>query len=207
MTCLTLLLKQTQSIKLSKIWRLFKQKRLLFSNETTNLFIIPPASNCRFPAVCLYYQQHFRRQLGLYLSNHPRSCCSIHPSHVYHAVKLSLFLPIGVVNVPLLTQTLTHSPCRAWQSEISVWKLEGAVCVCLTGGLLGAGVIQVCELQLAGHCDKLPGLEVQQSHGAQRRLGQEVEEPDQVQTHLGGDQTCQNRISWIDDYLFKCTET
>lgn len=80
-----------------------------------------------------------------------------------------------------------------------MWKLEGAVRIRLTGGLLGAGVIQVCELQLAGHGDKLPGLEVQQSHGAQRRLGEEVEEPDQVQTHLGGDQTCQNLISWIDD--------
>lgn len=81
-----------------------------------------------------------------------------------------------------------------------MWKLEGAVCICLTGGLLSAGVIQVCELQLAGHGDKLPGLEVQQGHGAQGRLGQEVEEPDQIQAHLGGDQTCQILISWIDDY-------
>lgn len=80
-----------------------------------------------------------------------------------------------------------------------MWKLEGAVCVGLTGGLLSAGVIQVCELQLAGHGDKLPGLEVQQSHGAQRRLGEEVKEPDQVQTHLGGDQTCQKWITWIYD--------
>lgn len=85
-----------------------------------------------------------------------------------------------------------------------MWKLEDAVLVRLTGGLLGAGVVQVCELQLAGHGDELPRLEVQQGHGAQRRLGQEVEEPDQVQTHLGGEQTCQNMISWIDEYLFKC---
>lgn len=107
-----------------------------------------------------------------------------HPSQVYYVVNVSLFLPIGVVNVPLLVQALTHSLSRARQSEISVWKLKGAVCVCLTGGLLGAGVVQVGELQLPGHGDKLPGLKVQQSHGAKGRLGQEVEEPNQVQTHL-----------------------
>lgn len=76
-----------------------------------------------------------------------------------------------------------------------MWKLEGAVRIRVTGRLLCAGVIQVCELQAAGHGDKLPGLEVQQSHGTQRRLGQEVEKPDQIQTHLGGDQTRQKSIS------------
>lgn len=131
---------------------------------------------------CLYYQ-HLRWQLD------PKQSLTIHPSHVYHEVKLTLLLPIGVVNIPLLTQALAHSTSRARQSEISVWKLEGAVCIRLTGRLLGAGVIQVCELQPAGHGDKLPGLEVQQSHGPQRRLGQEMEEPDQVQAHLGGDDT------------------
>lgn len=183
MTCLTLVLKQIQAIKLSVLNR----KYFFFSTQTTNLFITPSPSNCKFPAVCLYHQQHFRSRLHLYLNNHSCSCCSIHPSHVYHVVKLSLLLPIGIVNVPLLIQALTHSLGRAGQSEISVWKLEGAVCVHLAWGLLGSGVVQVCELQLTGHGDKLPGLEVQQSHGAQRRLGEEVEEPNQVQTHLGSD--------------------
>lgn len=110
-----------------------------------------------------------------------------HPSRVYHAVKLSLLSPIGVVNVPLLAQAVAHAPGGARQSEVFVWKLEGAVRVRLTGRLLGAGVVQVRELQRAGHGDELPGLEVQQGHGSQGRLGQEVEEPNQIQTHLGGD--------------------
>lgn len=93
---------------------------------------------------------------------------------------MSLLLPIGVVNVPLLIESLTHSPSGAGQSEVSVWELEAAVCRALTTRLLCAGVVQVCQLQLATHRDKLPRLEVQQSHGAQRRLGKEVEEPDQV---------------------------
>lgn len=131
----------------------------------------------------------------------------LHPS-ITRLSRSKTVLPIGVVNVPFLIQALAHSPRRARQGEISVRKLEGAVCIRLTVGLLGAGVVQVRELQLAGHGDELPGLEVQQSHGAQRRLRQEVEEPDQVQTHLGGDhETRQNLISWIDDCLFKCTET
>lgn len=164
----------------------FKQKRLFFPTETTNLFITH---------ITVFTT---KSRLSLCLNNHPCSS-SIHPSHVHHVVKLSLVSPVGIVNVPLLVQALTHSLRRAWQGEISVWKLEGAVSVCLTRCLLGAGVVQVCELQLARHSDKLPGLEVQQSHRAQRRLGEEVEQPDQVQTNLGGDETCQNLIYWIDD--------
>lgn len=57
-----------------------KTERLFFPSETTNLFIRPPPSNRRFPAVFLYYQQHFQCQRGLYLTNHPCSCRTIHPS-------------------------------------------------------------------------------------------------------------------------------
>lgn len=121
---------------------------------------------------------------ALRLSSHQRAFL-FHPSGVYHAVKLSLLSPIGVVNVPLLAQAVAHTPGGAPQSEVSVWKLEGAVRVRPTGRLLGAGVVQVGELQLARHGDELPRLEVQQGHGSQGRLGQEVEEPNQIQTHLG----------------------
>lgn len=69
---------------------------------------------------------------------------------------------------------------RARQAEVAVGELEGAVGRRLARRLLGAGVVQVGQLELAGDGDELPRLEVQQSHGAQRRTGQEVEEPDQV---------------------------
>lgn len=64
-------------------------------------------------------------------------------------------------------------------------ELEAAVGVRPAGRLRGAGVVQVRQLQAAGHGDELAGLEVQQGHGAQRRAGQEVKELDQIQTHLG----------------------
>lgn len=115
-------------------------------------------------------------------------------------MSLFLFLPVGIVNVHLLIQALTHSLGRAGQSEISVRKLEGAVSVCLTDRFLCAGVIEVCEFQLTRDGNKLSRLEVQQCHGAQWRMGEEMEEPDQVQTHLGGDHTCQNLISGTDDF-------
>lgn len=122
--------------------------------------------------------------MGLYLS-------STHPSH--NIVKLSFSSPVGVVNVPLLAQALTHAAVRARHSEVPVWKLEAAVGVRPAGRLLGAGVVQVGELQHAGHGDKLPGLEVQQSHRTQGGLGQEVQEPDQIQTHLGGERHAQQQ--------------
>lgn len=121
--------------------------------------------------------------MGLYLS-------PTHPSH--NIVKLSFFSPVGVVNVPLLAQALTHA-VGARQSEVPVWKLEAAVGVRPAGRLLGAGVVQVGELQHARHGDKLPGLEVQQSHRAQGGLGQEVQETDQIQTHLGGERHAQQQ--------------
>lgn len=90
MIALTPVLKQTQCIKLSETWTLFKDSFL--STETTNLIITPPPSNHKFPAACFYYEQHLRCHSDLYLSSRTSSCCSIHPSHVYHVVKLSLFL-------------------------------------------------------------------------------------------------------------------
>lgn len=107
-----------------------------------------------------------------------------------------MFSPVGVVKVPLLVQALTQPPSRAGQGEVSAWEPEGAVLVGPTGRLLRAGVVQVRELQLTGHGDELPRLEVQQPHGAQRGPGQEVEEPDQVQTHLESG-TCQNLSGWL----------
>lgn len=95
-------------------------------------------------------------------------------------------------------------PGGARHSEISVWKLEGAVRVRLTGCLLGAGVVQVGELQLPRHGDELPWLEVQQGHGSQGRLGQEVEEPNQIQTHLGGEQKWHNSVRYQSVLTNKC---
>lgn len=169
-TCLTQVLKQTVH-KAAKKPEGFSNRKVSFFSSTETI--------------------HFHRttvfQLPVFTINiSGGSWTYIHPSHVNHVVKPTLLLPIGVVNISLLTQAFTHSAGGARHSEISVWKLEGAVCIRLTGRLLGAGVIQVCQLQTSGHGDKLPGLEVQQGHGAQRRLGQEVEEPDQIQAHLGG---------------------
>lgn len=66
-------------------------------------------------------------------------------------------------------------------------KLQGAVGVCAARRLLWTGVVQVRQLQLARHGDELTRLEVQQSHRAQRGVGEEVEEPGQVQTDLWAD--------------------
>lgn len=195
MTCLTRELKQTESIKLSKIiGGLFKQDGLLFFHCGYQFFFFNHTSSFKAQfSSC--WSPNINSISGvsraLHLSSHQRAVLS-HPSRVYHAVKLSLLSPIGVVNVPLLAQAFAHTPGGARQSEIPVWKLEGAVRVRLTGRLLGAGVVQVGELQLARHSDELPRLEVQQGHGSQGRLGQEVEEPNQIQTHLGGEQISVN---------------
>lgn len=113
--------------------------------------------------------------------------------------------PVGVVNVPLLAQALAHAAGRARQAEVAVGELEGAVGVRLARRLLGAGVVQVCQLELAADGDELPRLEVQEGHGAQGRPGQEVEEPDQVQTHLGGERTIGNLSLFVDSRVQKPT--
>lgn len=74
---------------------------------------------------------------------------------------------------------------------------EAAVGVCLAGRLRGAGVVQVRQLQAAGHGDELARLEVQQGHGAQRRAGQEVKEPDQIQAHLGAKKVKTKPFTWV----------
>lgn len=64
--------------------------------------------------------------------------------------------------------------------------MEEAVLVCAAEGLLGGGVVQVSQLQLAFHHHKLPWLEVQQGHGAQRGLGKIVQQPHKTKAHLRG---------------------
>lgn len=90
-TCLTPVLRQIETINLSKkklkalgVFKIQEREKPHFPTETTNSFITSHLSNDKSPAGCLYYQQHFRRQSALYLNNYACSRRSIYHPSLFH---------------------------------------------------------------------------------------------------------------------------
>lgn len=96
---------------------------------------------------------------------------------------VSVPLPVGVVEVPLLVHARAAPP-GAGEGEVARGELHDAVGGGGAGCLHGAGVVKVGHLQLAVHQDELARAEVEQRDRAQRRVCQVVQQPHQTQADL-----------------------
>lgn len=73
-------------------------------------------------------------------------------------------LPVSIVEIPLLIHMLAFAFNRARKSEVPGWELHKTVPVAGAGGLLNAGVIQICDFELSIHNHKLTWSKIQQCH-------------------------------------------